>query len=95
MKIKLKDQALISYTRSEDAVEALNMTVKNGQARLALQALVDIVNELVEKVDALENSITKSSAPEKVVKQEVKEKKTTDTAEKTVKAKEDEVQQTA
>jgi len=68
--IKLKDSALVSYTRSEDAVQAFNMTVKNGQARLALQALVDIVNSLVERVITLEEMIDKSNVdikPSKVV----------------------------
>lgn len=45
-KIVLEDQALISYARTDDAVKAFNMAVGNGQARLALEILVPIVNAL-------------------------------------------------
>jgi len=83
--IKLKDSALISYTRSENAVEAFNMTVKNGQARLALQALVDIVNSLVERVTSLEETINKSNSEIKPPKSLPKEDKEVVVATETVK----------
>lgn len=52
--IEITTEALKSYARTDDAVEAFNMTVANGQTRLSLQVLVDIVNTLVEKIEELE-----------------------------------------
>jgi hypothetical protein len=59
--IEITTEALKSYARTEDAVEAFNMTVANGQTRLSLQVLVDIVNTLVEKIEELECRIEELS----------------------------------
>jgi bacterioferritin (cytochrome b1) len=55
--IEITTEALKSYARTDDAVEAFNMTVANGQTRLSLQVLVDIVNTLVEKIDSLQKQL--------------------------------------
>ena len=59
--IEITTEALKSYARTDDAVEAFNMTVANGQTRLSLQVLVDIVNTLVEKIEELECRIEEFS----------------------------------
>jgi hypothetical protein len=59
--IQITTEALKSYARTDDAVEAFNMTVANGQTRLSLQVLVDIVNTLVEKIEELECRIEELS----------------------------------
>jgi len=59
--IEITTEALKSYARTDDAVEAFNVTVANGQTRLSLQVLVDIVNALVEKVEELEYRIEELS----------------------------------
>jgi hypothetical protein len=59
--IEITTEALKSYARTDDAVEAFNMTVANGQTRLSLQVLVDIVNTLVEKIEELEGRIEELS----------------------------------
>ena len=40
--IEITTEALKSYARTDDAVEAFNVTVANGQTRLSLQVLVEI-----------------------------------------------------
>lgn len=59
--IEITTEALRSYARTDDAIEAFNMTVANGQTRLSLQVLVDIVNTLVEKIEELEYKIEQFS----------------------------------
>jgi hypothetical protein len=39
----------------EDAITAFNTAVDNGQARMAMSILVDIINTFAEKIDALES----------------------------------------
>lgn len=39
---------------SDDALEAFYIAVENGQARMALQILVDVISEFETKIDNLE-----------------------------------------
>lgn len=57
-KIELTNQAHVNYFRTNDAVEAFRLAVTNGQARLALEMLVDVVESLVETVSEIESSAT-------------------------------------
>jgi len=61
VEIEISTEALKAYARTNDAIEAFNMTVANGQTRLALQVLVDIVNVLVDKIEELEDKINLST----------------------------------
>lgn len=45
-KITLKNEQISSFLRTDDALVALKTTVDNGQIRLALQILLEIVNDL-------------------------------------------------
>lgn len=47
-KIQLRNDQISSYLRTDDAVQALKTSIDNGQTRLALQILAEIVDELVE-----------------------------------------------
>lgn len=53
-KILLEDDALIAYARTDDAVKAFNTAVGNGQARLALEILVPIINSLAQASPSVE-----------------------------------------
>jgi hypothetical protein len=55
----------------EDALEAFYTAVDNGQARLAMSILVDIVEVFAEKIEALENSNVTTEEVKPPVKQEV------------------------
>lgn len=54
----------------DDAIEAFNTAVDNGQARLAMSILVDIVNAFAEKLDELTGD---SLSSEKNIKTNEKE----------------------
>lgn len=54
--IKLKDQTMINYSGTDDAIRAFNVAVNNGQARLALQILTQVIDGLVDKIESFENS---------------------------------------
>ena len=55
----------------EDALEAFYTAVDNGQARLAMSILVDIIEVFAEKIEALENSNVATEEVKPPVKQEV------------------------
>lgn len=46
MKILLEDERLITYSMTNDAVEAFIRAVYNGQARLAMEILVPIIESI-------------------------------------------------
>lgn len=56
LEIKLTDQAMINYSGTDDAIRAFNVAVNNGQARLALQILTQVINGLVDKIESLDDS---------------------------------------
>lgn len=80
LELKLTDETLISYTRTDDAVEALGRSVDNGQTRLALEILVELVDLLVSKLGEVESKViefnskefTNSKVNEDTVKSKVK-----------------------
>ena len=58
----------------DDAIEAFNTAVDNGQARLAMSILVDVINAFNEKFDELDqklNAPQEIKAPKKEEKVEV------------------------
>lgn len=73
----------------EDAIEAFNTAVDNGQARLAMSILVDIINAFAEKLDELTSESAVSEENVKTIeKEDIKQKQTGKEESKTV-AKED------
>jgi len=59
MKIILENESLKSYARTDDAVKAFATAVGNGQARLAMEMLVPIIEALASSDE------TESTLPEK------------------------------
>lgn len=51
VKIILEEGPLRDYARTDDAVKAFNMAVANGQARLAMEMLVPIINAITSGED--------------------------------------------
>ena len=52
--IRLTDKAMSNYAGTDNAITAFNVAVNNGQARLALQILSQVINGMAEKIEALE-----------------------------------------
>lgn len=50
---KLTNENLINYARTDDAHEAFVNSVNNGQTRLALEILVELIDGLISKLDTL------------------------------------------
>jgi hypothetical protein len=66
----------------EDALEAFYTAVDNGQARLAMSILVDIIAAFADKIEALEEG---SSASDNEVKPPAKEEAKADSSEEEIK----------
>jgi hypothetical protein len=66
----------------EDALEAFYTAVDNGQARLAMSILVDIISAFADKIEALEEVSTKNVSE---VKPPVKEEFKADASEEEIK----------
>lgn len=69
IEFKINNETLATYTRTSNALEALKVTVGNGQSRLALEVVLDIVNQLHEKLNELESKIDNLSVKESPKKQ--------------------------
>lgn len=54
--MKIESEAAKASRYGDDALEAFATAVDNGQARLAISILVDIVNTFADKIDALEEA---------------------------------------
>jgi hypothetical protein len=73
MSFMIESEISKQYLREEDAVEGFREAVENGQVRLALQILVDIVEAFADIFDALTED---EDGDEQVIeekKEEVKE----------------------
>lgn len=84
-KITLSNEQISSFLKTDDALKALSISVDNSQIRLALQVLVEIINDLNSSISALEEKASKTVQEQKVVQEKpaVKEKveKTTNDSE--------------
>jgi hypothetical protein len=88
-KIQLRNDQISSYLRTDDAVQALKTSIDNGQTRLALQILAEIVDELIE-VPEDKNSVVAEKVQEEP-KQKSENKKETAPKEKQEQATETQV----
>jgi osmotically-inducible protein OsmY len=76
---KISSERLAQSVRTDDALAAFEQSVGNGQARLAIEVLVDVINALVDKVDELEEKMSAPKKSEPVsVSDDVKPKAITD-----------------
>lgn len=78
MKIKLTNQAHIQYAKTDNACQAFRKAVANGQARLALEMMVDIV-DFIESLAVSEDEdvITESNLEPDLIKYEEEQPKST------------------
>ena len=88
-KIQLRNDQISSYLRTDDAVQALKTSIDNGQTRLALQILAEIVDELIE-IPEDKNSVAAEKVQEEP-KQKSENKKETAPKEKQEQATETQV----
>lgn len=56
----------------EDAIEGFNTAVNNGQARLAMSILVDIINAFDERFDEIQEALAPKAEVKAVQAQEIK-----------------------
>jgi hypothetical protein len=73
------------YLREDDAVKGFEIAVGNGQSRMALTILVDVINGIMDIFNALEDELAEEeeSAPTPVAVEEPKLQKQVQVAEAT------------
>ena len=64
-KMMISNNKISEYLGTEDAIQGLQKVVDNGQTRLALEVIFDIVTQLTDKISTLEEilSAQKDSSP--------------------------------
>lgn len=72
--MKIESEVARQSRYGDDAIEAFNTAVDNGQARLAMSILVDIVNAFAEKFDELLEEKVSNEQEQEIVKEEVPKK---------------------
>ena len=72
MKINSEVSKLARF--GEDAIEGFNTAVENGQARLAMSILVDVINAFDEKLDDIDEKLAVTIKPEQTLVEEPKAK---------------------
>lgn len=77
--MKIESDVARAARLGDDAIDAFNMAVNNGQARLGMSILVDIINAFAEKLDELTES---QDEKDTVAPQKTEEPKTKNTATK-------------
>ena len=74
MSFMIESEISKQYLREEDAVEGFKEAVENGQVRLALQILVDIVEAFVDIFEAVTEGEDEEEVQQEVAKEVVAEK---------------------
>lgn len=69
--LTLKNEQVAAYLATKDSLIALEKAVDNGQTRLSLQVLVDIIDELFERIVALEELSLANRKEDVTTEQEV------------------------
>lgn len=54
-KLTIKNEQIATYLNTDNAVEGFAKAVNNGQTRLALQVLVEIIEELTEYIQDVDD----------------------------------------
>lgn len=65
-KITIKNDTISTYLNTDDGLMGFTKAVDNGQTRLALQVLVEVIEQLVDRVSFLESFIEEDSAEENI-----------------------------
>lgn len=73
MGIIITSETSKQYLLTEDAVEGLNMAVQNGQVRLALQIVVELVDGIMQVLDYItqDDIEEETKTPEPIIEQEI------------------------
>lgn len=72
MSITITSDISKQYLLTEDAVEGLNIAVENGQVRLALQILTEVIGGIMHVLDVITSDDEEEVVEQEIVK-EVKE----------------------
>lgn len=54
----ISNNKISEYLGTEDAIQGLQKVVDNGQTRLALEVIFDIVTQLTDKISTLEEILS-------------------------------------
>lgn len=65
-KITIKNDTISTYLNTDDGLIGFTKAVDNGQTRLALQVLVEVIEQLVDRVSFLESFIEEDSAEKNI-----------------------------
>lgn len=57
LEIKLTNENLITYSRTDDAFEAFQRSAENGQTRLAIEVLAELISGLIDEIDEIKQFI--------------------------------------
>ena len=83
-KLTIKNDKVSEYLGTQDAIKGLQKVVDNGQTRLALEVVSDIISQIVDRISALEeilllqsNSLIDETPATVQVKSVTKTKETT------------------
>lgn len=63
---KIKNEKISTYLGTNDSIDALEKAVNNGQTRLALDVIFDLLSEVTERLIVLEQSLIAPEQEEKV-----------------------------
>lgn len=64
---RIKNDKISDYLGTDDSIEALEKTVNNGQTRLAMDVIVDLLSEITERLISLEQSLNTPKQQDQVV----------------------------
>lgn len=56
-KMIIKNEKISEYLGTEDAIKGLQKVVDNGQTRLALEVVFDIITQLTDRIATLEETL--------------------------------------
>jgi hypothetical protein len=58
MTIDFKTNIKLPYTNTEDAFELLETVINNGQTRLSLEVLMDVLVGMINKIEELDETVS-------------------------------------
>ena len=78
----IKNDKISEYVGTKDAIQGLQKVVDNGQTRLALEVICDVVSQLTDRIAVLEEILSskEDSSPEPAPAQEKQIMKAKETA---------------
>lgn len=68
---RIKNDKISDYLGTDDSIEALEKAVNNGQTRLAMNVIVDLLSEITERLIFLEEGLNSPEEEVEAVNQPV------------------------